>query len=157
MAVFTLCFLISPSFILYQCPNFLLIWNLIPSGFRDHPTSVWGFPGGSVGKESACNSVDLGLIPRSVRFPWIRKWQLTPVFLPGESHGQGSLVGYRPQGHKQSDTTEETEHARTPLVCSLSRLTFMHWRRKWQPTPVFLPGESHGQRSLVGYSPKGHK
>ena len=29
------------------------------------------------------------------------------------------------------------------------------WRRKWQPTPVFLPGESHGQRSLVGYSPRG--
>ena len=28
------------------------------------------------------------------------------------------------------------------------------WRRKWQPTPVFLPGESHGQRSLVGYSPR---
>ena len=28
--------------------------------------------------------------------------------------------------------------------------TFMHWRRKWQPTPVFLPGESQGQRSLVG-------
>ena len=31
----------------------------------------------------------------------------------------------------------------------------MHWRRKWQPSPVFLPGESHGQRSLVGYSPWG--
>ena len=31
------------------------------------------------------------------------------------------------------------------------------WRRKWQPTPVFLPGESHGQRSLAGYSPWGHK
>ena len=31
------------------------------------------------------------------------------------------------------------------------------WRRKQQPTPVFLPGESHGQRSLVGYSPRGHK
>ena len=29
------------------------------------------------------------------------------------------------------------------------------WRRKWQPTPVFLLGESHGQRSLVGYSPRG--
>ena len=28
------------------------------------------------------------------------------------------------------------------------------WRRKWQPTPVFLPGESHGQRSLAGYSPR---
>ena len=31
------------------------------------------------------------------------------------------------------------------------------WRKKWQPTPVFLPGESLGQRSLVGYSPWGHK
>ena len=33
---------------------------------------------------------------------------------------------------------------------SLSLFTFMHWRRKWQPTPVFLPGESHGRRNLVG-------
>ena len=33
---------------------------------------------------------------------------------------------------------------------SLSLFNFMHWRRKWQPTPVFLPGESQGQRSLVG-------
>ena len=32
-----------------------------------------------------------------------------------------------------------------------------HWRRKWQPTPVFLPGKSHGQRSLAGYSPWGYK
>ena len=31
------------------------------------------------------------------------------------------------------------------------------WRRKWQPTPVFLSGKSHGQRSLAGYSPWGHK
>ena len=31
------------------------------------------------------------------------------------------------------------------------------WRRKWQPTPVFLPGKAHGQRSLVGSSPWGHK
>ena len=31
------------------------------------------------------------------------------------------------------------------------------WRRKWQPTSVFLPGKSHGQRGLVGYSPRGHK
>ena len=33
---------------------------------------------------------------------------------------------------------------------SLSLFTFMHWRRKWQPTPVFLPGESQERRSLVG-------
>ena len=40
-------------------------------------------------------------------------------------------------------------------VTSLSLFTFIHWRRKWQPTPVFLPGESQGQRSLAGYSPWG--
>ena len=34
---------------------------------------------------------------------------------------------------------------------------FINWRRKWQPTPVLLPGESHGGRSLVGYSLWGHK
>ena len=33
----------------------------------------------------------------------------------------------------------------------------VYWRRPWQPTPAFLPGESHGQRSLAGYSPKGRK
>ena len=40
---------------------------------------------------------------------------------------------------------------------SLSLFPFMHWRRRWQPTPVFLLGGFHGQRSLVGYSPRGHK
>ena len=39
---------------------------------------------------------------------------------------------------------------------SLSLFTFMHWRRKWQPTPMFLPGESQGQQSLVGCPLWGH-
>ena len=43
--------------------------------------------------------------------PWKRAWQPTPVFLPGESHGQRSLVGYSPQGHIVLDMTEENEHA----------------------------------------------
>ena len=38
--------------------------------------------------------------------PLEEEWQPTPVFLPGESHGQRSLVGYSPKGHKESDTTE---------------------------------------------------
>ena len=42
------------------------------------------------------------------KIPWRRAWQPTPVFLPGESHGHRSLAGYSPQGHKESDTTEET-------------------------------------------------
>jgi len=41
------------------------------------------------------------------KIPWRREWQLTPVFLPGESHGQKSLAGYSSWGHKESDTTEE--------------------------------------------------
>ena len=39
---------------------------------------------------------------------------------------------------------------------SLSLFTFVNWRRKWQPTPVFLPGESQGRGSLVGCRPWGH-
>ena len=40
---------------------------------------------------------------------------------------------------------------------SLSLFTFMHWRRQWHPTPVLVPGKSHGWRSLVGCSPWGHQ
>ena len=58
------------------------------------PIRKHGFPGGSDGKEYACNMGDLGSIPGLD--PWRRAWQPTPVFLPGESHGQRSLVGYSP-------------------------------------------------------------
>ena len=57
------------------------------------------FPDYSVGKESACNSGDIeapGLIPGLGRSPWKRAWKPTPVLLPGESHGQRSLLGYSP-------------------------------------------------------------
>ena len=43
---------------------------------------------------------------------WRRKWQPTPVFLPGESQGWGSLVGCHPWGCTELDMTEVTEHAR---------------------------------------------
>ena len=47
-----------------------------------------------------------GIDPWVKKIPWRRKWQPIPVFLPGESHGQRSLVGYSPWGHKELDTTE---------------------------------------------------
>ena len=50
------------------------------------------FAGGSSGKESACNAEDSGLVPG--KSPWNRKWQPTPVCLPGEFHGQRRLAGY---------------------------------------------------------------
>ena len=98
---------------------------LVPASFQwahPHPTafvlilpSDWsacldiymvGPPWWLSGKESACNTGDPGSIPGSGRFPWRRKWQPTPVFLLGESHGQRSLAGYSPWGHKESDTIE---------------------------------------------------
>ena len=42
-------------------------------------------------------------------------------------------------------------------TCLHPRVGKLPWRRKWQPTAAFLPGESHGQRSLAGYSPRGRK
>ena len=44
------------------------------------------------------------------KMPWRRARQLTPVFFPGGSHGQGSLAGFSPLGHKELDTTEVTSH-----------------------------------------------
>ena len=64
-----------------------------------------GIPGDSDGKEFTCNAGDLGSIPG-----WedpLEKGQLpTPVFLPGEFHGQRSLAGYSQWGHNYSDMTE---------------------------------------------------
>ena len=57
---------------------------------------------------SAGDVKDAGSIPGSGRLPWRDAWQPTLVFLPEESHGQRSLVFYRPQSCKESDTTEAT-------------------------------------------------
>ena len=66
-------------------------------------------------------------------------WKIPGTEEPGRLQSMGSLR----VGHDS--------------VTSLSLFTFMHWRRKWQPTPVLLPGKFQGQRSLVGYSPWGRK
>ena len=68
------------------------------------------FLGALDGKESARSVGDLGSIPGFDpwvgKISWKREWLPTPVFLPGESHGQRSLAGYSPQSHKDSDMTE---------------------------------------------------
>jgi len=56
-------------------------------------------------KESAYNA-GAGFDPWVRKISWRRKWQSTPVFSPGESHGQRSLVGYSPWGHKKSNATK---------------------------------------------------
>ena len=62
--------------------------------------SFGGFPGSSVGKEFTCNAGDPGCLWVG-KIPWRRKWQPTPVFLSEKSHGQRSLAGYNPWGHKR--------------------------------------------------------
>ena len=98
-----------------------------------------GFPGSSAGQESACNAEDPSLIPGLGSSP-------------GEGIGywlQYSWASLLAQMVKNLSAMQETGF--DPWVGTIP------WRRAWQPTPVFLPGESHGQRSLVDYSPWGHK
>ena len=70
-------------------------------------TNYLGLSGGSAGKKSACIGRDLGLIPRLGRSPGEGNGNPLPVFLPGEFHGQRSLVGYSPWGHKELDLNEQ--------------------------------------------------
>ena len=65
-----------------------------------------GFSGGLDGKESACNAGDTGLIPGSETSSGEGNRLPTPVFFPGESHGQRSLAGYNPWGCRELDMTE---------------------------------------------------
>ena len=81
------------------------------SDFQFSATLRLGFPGGATGKEPAyqCRRHNrVGFDPWVRKIPWRREWQTTSVFLPGESQGQRSLVGYGPQGHKESDMTKAT-------------------------------------------------
>ena len=91
------------------------------------------------------------------KISWRREWLPTPVFLPGEFHGQRNVVDYSQWGGKESDRTEQLTLFH--FVRCKYKILFKEplWRRQWHPTPVLLPGKSHGWRSLVGCSPWGHE
>ena len=63
--------------------------------------SIVGFPDSSVGKESVCQSRRHRFYPWVGKIPWRWEWKPTPVFLSGKCHGQRSLEGYSPWGHKE--------------------------------------------------------
>ena len=100
---------------------------------------------------------------------WSRKWQPIPVLLPGKFHRRRSLVGYSPWCCQKLDMTEHMPQLifvyMGVLIFSSVQLYYMFCsfiyhhseerRRQWHPTPVLLPGKSHGRRSLVGCSPWG--
>ena len=77
-------------------------------------------------KETAC--LEKAVAPQSSTLAWKTPWTEEPGRLQSM---RSRTVGY-------------------DLATSLSLFTFLHWRRKWQPTPVFLPGESQGRHSLLG-------
>ena len=79
----------------------------------------YGLPKWHSGKEFTCQFRRCNrsrLDPWVGKIPWSRKWQSAPGFLPGESHGWRSLVGYSPWGRKESDTTERL-HFLLPHLC----------------------------------------
>ena len=78
--------------------------------------SSFGLPKWRRGKEPACQRRRYGFHLQVGKIPWRRKWQPTPVFFPGEFHGQRILVGYSPWGGKESDMTERL-HFHFPLSC----------------------------------------
>ena len=79
-----------------------------------------GFPVSSERKESACIVGDPGSIPTSGRSsPGGKKWLPTPIFFPGESHGQRSLVGYSPWGHTELDMIERLTHFQISAISLL--------------------------------------
>ena len=84
--------------------------------------------------DQIAHSSEKAMAPHSSTLAWKIPWTEEP----GRLQSMGSLrVGH-------------------DWATSLSVFTFMHWRRKWQPTPVFLPGESQGRGSLVGCHLWGH-
>ena len=85
----------------------------------------FGFPGNSDSEEFACSAEDPGLTP-GWEDPWRRAWQPTPVFSPGESHEQRSLMGYSLWGHRESDMTEQ-------LGSSSSSSWGGTWRHQFSP------------------------
>ena len=78
-----------------------------------------GFPGGSAGKESACNAGDLGLIPGLERYSGGGHGNPLQYSCLENPHGQRSLVGYSPWGRKESDMTEQlsTAQCEVKLAC----------------------------------------
>ena len=95
------------------------------------------------GKESACQGRRCGFDSWVWKIPWRRAWQPTPVFLPGESHGQRSLAGYSPWGHKGSDVTWQLNNKSPvyePSSCELSdsNVCSISVRCEWQALALRL-------------------
>ena len=122
----------------------------------------WDFSGGSDGKIAICNAGDLGSICGSGKSPGEVNGNPVQYSCLENSMDEGAKLqsmGLQWAGHDWATNIFPVTFKRaiiklwkfpvSSLGCGLQR----YWRRRWHPTPVFLPGKFHGQRSLVGCSP----
>ena len=105
----------------------------------------------------ACLSVHLSLLP-PIHLPFLPPSALYPSICPSICSSSVYIspsVCYPPVYPSiiHLSTTYLLSPSTYPAIANLASLLHFNWRRKWHPTPVLLPGKSHGQRSLVGYSP----
>ena len=105
--------------------------------------------------ESAYLTVDL--VQNSLSNAWLRTFIWPGIFFINTDlqafcgEGNGNPLKYSClENPMDGGAWQATVHGVTRHWTRLSDFTFLHWRRKWQPTPVFLPGESQGWGSLVG-------
>ena len=123
-----------PSCLLFLC---FLIWQDISSSFCTAFAQPW-------------NHLFLQAALSSFSMKWYLKtivWVLEKAVAPHSSTFAWKIPWTEEPGRLQSMGLLRVRH---DLATSLSLFTFTHWRREWQPSPVFLPGESQGQGSLVG-------
>ena len=117
----------------YPCHRIILPKELRTSVSVSQPSSSWG---------EGCSPGSVSSLAQSRLLQPERTCQPREVDAGGSSQTQLVLEWQRPE---------------EKVGQSLVQFIITYWRRKWQPTPVLLPGKSHGQRSLVGYSLRGHK
>ena len=110
---------------------------------------LFGFPGSSEGKESSCNARDLSLIPGLGRSPGEGNGNPLQNSCLENSHGQRSLAGYSPWGHKELDTAERLTHTYIQVIC-------FRFLSPWLHRELFTTGSPfHSPLELSGYSENG--
>ena len=111
-----------------------MVWTFLTVQFQQHILFLYSFHGQWCFWGSRAGKL------------WCSSWHLEKAMATHSSTLAWKIPWMEEPGRLQSMGLRRIRH---DWATSLSLFTFMHWRRKWQPIPVFLPGESQGQRGLV--------
>ena len=131
-----------------HCWIFQICWHIDCSTFIVSSFRIWNSsPGIPVVFEVASKYCILDLLLTMMATPFLLRDSCPQAMAPHSSTLAWKIPWMEEPGSLQSMGSLRVRHY---WATSLSLFTFMHWIRKWQPTPVFLPGESQGRGSLVG-------